>query len=157
MLEDRPVAVPADGGAGVVADDERLDQLVGRKRREPRRPFAQGQEPVRDRIGRRQARIVKVVAPAEGARKPLSFPAMELEGRETGRVDRGGEHPFLGGRDDVVGLREAGEERAIEQRGLLHESPYGCGRDVGDPSLREYWLNATPAPDADSRGKSPAR
>ena len=65
MFEHRPVAVPADAGAGVVAGDQGVDEVGLGQAGEPGGAGAQGKEEGGDRLRGAEARIVEVVAPAE--------------------------------------------------------------------------------------------
>lgn len=95
MLEDWPILVPADARAGIVADQQRLDELIGIKFGNSRGALAQRQQPVRYR--RRGACFAgrEIVAPAERRSKPLAFPLLELEGLEPLAIDAGDESLLL--------------------------------------------------------------
>ena len=82
MLEHRPVAVPADPGPRVIADQQGLDEFVRLQAGEPRRLRPKRQQPIRDRLGGCETGIVEVIAPAVGGGQPLAQPAMEPEGRK---------------------------------------------------------------------------
>src|SRR5207253_533401 len=91
VLEQRPIAVPADPGAWIVADQQRMHELLRSESGEAGGLLADRQQPVGYRVCPPEARIVEVVAPAEGVGEPLAFPAVEPEGREPDRVDRADE------------------------------------------------------------------
>lgn len=65
MLEHRPVAMPADAGARIVADEQRLGEVAGRKTGKTRCACSHVFEKVGDRQGRRERRGVEIVAPAK--------------------------------------------------------------------------------------------
>lgn len=65
MFKHRPVLVPADARAGVVADQQGLFELLGRETRESGGPSFQRLEPIRERIGRREPAGLEIIAPAE--------------------------------------------------------------------------------------------
>src|SRR6478672_7901569 len=73
--------MPADACAGIIAGEEDVHELVRLKARESGRPLAKDVEPIGDRIGRREARVVEVVAPAEALRPAVAEPAVESERR----------------------------------------------------------------------------
>src|SRR5262249_18480169 len=81
MAEDRPVAVPADPGARIVAEQRCLHELVRIEAGELRRSCAQREEPIRYRVGRPDAGVVEIVAPAERGCEPFTGPLMETERR----------------------------------------------------------------------------
>src|SRR5262249_21548817 len=99
----------------------RLHEVVRIEAAELRRPRAQRQQPVRQRLGRVDVRIVEVVAPAERGREPPAGPLMELERRQRRPVGGGDERLLLGRRDNGIGLAKAGEARRYEQIGLVGE------------------------------------
>lgn len=72
MAENRPVTMPADPRAWIVANEESLDDLF---RCEPgitggARP--DWQQPLRDWVGRRECAGFEIIAPAIAARQPLA-------------------------------------------------------------------------------------
>ena len=56
LVEHRAVAVPADARPGIIADHQRLDEVVAGKPREIGRAAAERLEPVGDRNSRRSIR-----------------------------------------------------------------------------------------------------
>src|SRR5690349_22662686 len=113
MLEDRPVTMPTNSGARIVADQQRLYEVIRLEAGEPGRPLTQGQQPIRDRIGSTEACCLEVVAPAERGGQALSGPSVEAKGRQPRRVDGPDERVFLARGDKGVGLRQAWETRLL--------------------------------------------
>src|SRR6185312_15976681 len=56
-IEHVAVAVPANAGAGIVAGEQHVNEILGRLSRDRRRILAQRQEPGGYRLRRRKARI----------------------------------------------------------------------------------------------------
>src|SRR5262249_44811025 len=110
--------VPADPRTGVVADEQRLDELVHRQAREPRGLLPQWQQPCRHRVRRAEARLVEVIAPAEGGGEPLALPPVIAKRRQRRRVDSGNQRLLLAWPNDVICLGKAGQVRLVEQVGL---------------------------------------
>src|SRR5271166_6005593 len=109
MPEHQPVSVPPNPGTRIVADQQGLDEFARLQAREPCRLRTKWQQPIRDRLGRSEARVVEVVAPTVGGGQPLTQPSMEAEGREFRRVDRGDQHLLLAGCDERSGLGQPGK------------------------------------------------
>src|SRR5436305_158617 len=63
MLEQGPVAVPADAGARIVTDHQRVDEIFGRKTGKGSSPFPQGEQEIGDRLGRIEGGGVEIIAP----------------------------------------------------------------------------------------------
>src|SRR5689334_1506766 len=115
MLEDRPVTMPANSGARIVADQQRLYEVIRLEAGEPRRLLTQGQQPIRDRIGPAEGCCLEVVAPAKRGGQALSGPSVKTEGRQRLRVDGPDERLFLARGDKGFGLRQAWKTRSLEQ------------------------------------------
>ena len=113
MLKHRPIAVPADPGTRVIADDQGLDEVPRFQAGKPRRPGASRQQPVGKRVGRAEVGGVEIVAPAIGRGQPLAKPAVKAERRKLGRVDRADQRAFLIRRDDLIDLGQTGKVRFI--------------------------------------------
>src|SRR5271163_363737 len=127
MPEHQPVSVPPNPGTRIVADQQGLDEFVRFQARKPRRLCPKRQQPIRDRLGRGEAGIVKVVSPAVGGGQPLTEPSMELEGREFRRVDRRDQHLLLAGCDDGISLRQPREAGLTEQIRLGSDQGHYAG------------------------------
>ena len=65
VLEHRPVLVPADAAAGIVADQQGLDELIGREAGEGCGPRLHRLKPSRQRVGRREPAVLEIVASSE--------------------------------------------------------------------------------------------
>ena len=87
LVELRTVAVPADAGAKVVADDQGMGEIARLQSRESLGTHPRRIEPIRDFLGLSEAGIVEIVAPAEASRQPLARPALEAERRQAERFD----------------------------------------------------------------------
>ena len=87
MLEDRPVLVPADAGAGAILDEEGLFERLRIDAGEPGGAGANIVEPVREQIAGREAARLEIIGPAERPGQPLAFPLLELERCELGSFD----------------------------------------------------------------------
>src|SRR4051794_29923536 len=89
LLEYVAVAVPADARAGIVSSEQHLDELVLLEACEGGGPFPKRLQPVRNRLGGREARVLEIVAPAEALRPPVADEAVEAERRQFERLKTG--------------------------------------------------------------------
>lgn len=78
MLEDWPVAMPADAGARIVADEERLNELVVGKVHEGGAE-ADRQEPVGHWRRGGDLCCLKVIGQAKGGGQPPAEPSLKAE------------------------------------------------------------------------------
>jgi hypothetical protein len=115
-VEDRPVAVPADAGAGGVSDHQRLFESFGRQAGEVRCACAQGQQEAGDRRRGIDARGAEVVAPSERDGLTLPFPSLELERCERELLDVSDERGFFLRRDEIFAEGEARRARVEQSR-----------------------------------------
>src|SRR4051812_4449951 len=74
LVELRTVTVPADAGAGVVADDQGMREILGRQLGEIGSPLAEGQQPFRNRLAAGEAGMVEIVPPPKASGQPLAGP-----------------------------------------------------------------------------------
>ena len=97
------VAVPADPGAGIVAGDQDVDEIA-----RLRRPRSRGcsrahrMQPVGNWIGRREAGVVEIVAPAEAPGLAVADPAVEAERRQVERLEAADQLGFFALADEVL-------------------------------------------------------
>src|ERR1700722_18421427 len=104
MLEDGPIAVPADAGTRIVSDYQGLDELI---RSDPGKQcgfLSKWQQPIGDRGGRPEASPVEVVPPAVGGGQALAEPSMKAERRQLHPFDACDQHPFFDWCYDRPGL-----------------------------------------------------
>src|SRR5690606_30086656 len=107
----RPVAMPADPGAGIVADQQRGPE---RSRVHPdlrREVLAQREQPVRQRRSLADAAAREVVGRSVVRRQALAAPLAELERGKRRGVDPGGEPGFCFGRHRFGHQPEARDRR----------------------------------------------
>src|ERR1700722_15014291 len=115
MSEGRAVAMPADAGARVITDEQRLNEIIDGQAGQSRGGLAQWQEPVRDRGGRRPGARIEVVAPPVGCRETLAEPSLKPKRREFDGVNGGGERLLVRRRDAVFEQGQPRQTRLGEQ------------------------------------------
>lgn len=123
MLEDWPVAVPANARAGVVASHQDLHERRGIETRERGGGRAQVEQPVGDRHGLAETRIVEVIMPAERGGLALAGPALEAERRDRDSPDRFEQRRFLRDVDQLFDMGKPVRQRRREKIGLAGQAP----------------------------------
>ena len=127
MLEHRPVAVPPDPGARVIADHQGLDEFVRLQAGEPRRlrevAIASRGSPRRVRNWHRRSH--------SASRRRRSAACLAIHGTGRARV-LGSVHPrdqraLLGSRDDGAGLGQSGKAWLTKQIGLGSDQGHSSG------------------------------
>ena len=118
MAENRPVTMPADPRAWIVANEESLDDLF---RCEP--GIAGGarpdwQQPLRDWVGRRECAGFEIIAPAIAACQPLAGPLLVAEGRKARFFDPFDQRSLFARREKIIAPRKARQERRAEKVSL---------------------------------------
>ena len=73
------IAMPANPGSDVVANEQRLNEFVRLEPSELCGPSAQRQQPRGNRFGGGKARRIEIVVPAKRCGKPLAEPSVETE------------------------------------------------------------------------------
>ncbi len=146
MAEDRPISMPSDTRARIVADQQRLNELSLADREQFRRFAPYGHQPVGNRRGCRDLRGVEIIGPAERTGQALAEPTLKPKWGERQCIERGNEVRFGGGIDDVGSIgqtfRPGGQSRGcVEKIGLLHGSyivprPKSCDCVSNRHSLR---------------------
>jgi hypothetical protein len=135
MFEHRPIAVPADPGADIVANEQCLNELIRLQMGEPCCVRAQREQPFRNRIAWGEAPRLEIVGPAKRHRQALPEPSVEAERRKVHRIDRCDELLFLVLRDNVFRLRQTRKPRSLEQIRLrskhVRPSPIVPGPESG--------------------------
>ena len=122
MLEHRTITMPADPGARIVPNQQRLNQILRGYMCEPRRLRTQRQQPRGKRLGRSEARRVEIVAPAIRGGQAFSGPSVEAERRQFRRVDRRDQGLFLARCDDTLRLRQTRERQAVRTNQIARQT-----------------------------------
>src|SRR3984885_14191014 len=107
--------MPADAGAGIIPDEQRLNEVIDGRAGQLRGSLAQLQKPVRDRLCWRKAACVEVVTPPVGGRQPLAEPSLKSKRREFDAIDGGNECLLLRMSDAVLEQGQAGQARLGEE------------------------------------------
>lgn len=131
MAVDGAVPMPANPGAGVAADEQRLDKRLRRKSGEICRPIADGEKPVRPRSRILRAPDLKVLTPSKGRCQPLACPALKAERLEVGRVYPVNQHALLFCGDQVRPRGEPCQERRVKEVEHQAAASVKIGNSVG--------------------------
>ena len=101
--------MPADSGAGIVACQKYVAEIVWFHAREISSLGPQRREPCRDRLRAGEARIVEIVAPAEAVRLAVAEPAVEAERREIELRQLLDQRPLFAFGNQLFAIVEAGD------------------------------------------------
>lgn len=112
----RPVSMPTDARAGIIADQQSLDEPLGVETCKSAHLLAQRQQPRWERRRLVQPAPVEVVTVPERGRQPLALPPLELEGSERRVIDMTDQFCRLGGSDELLGEPQPGRERRRRHR-----------------------------------------
>src|SRR5581483_2392077 len=115
LVEHVAVSVPAETRAWIVAGEQDMHEIIGAQPGEGGGLFSQGLEPFRNRLRRREACVIEIVAPAERLGPAIAKPAMESEWSEIGCAQLRDQLLLLPGADQLLAIIEPFDERRVEK------------------------------------------